>query len=723
MNNNQYASFQKSAEGFIEFFASYRHKRIVLYGLGQYTATLLSIAKDFNFIGLMDGDENNIGHEIYGLKVLGIDDVQNNADLIVINTSPFYWNLIFERIADIGIPVYFPNGEPATRKAYSQGLLSEEERCRSVEEIKNAIDDAEIISFDIYDTLVMRKVFSPQDIFKLTEQRLKCHFKREIPYREMRNRAVSSLQKENYTLEELCDKMQELYPNDDVNLYKAIELEIESAVTTVRKDMLEIYWYAVKHKKEIYLLSDMYLSSDFLLNMLTKCGIKSDKSHLWVSGEMGISKNSRCMWEKYINEVVGKKKALHIGDSQKADIEYAQEVGIQAIKIAGATDMLKEIIPTEIWSKTYSLYGSLSLGMLADELFNSPFSWKSVENKYHISTCRQFGRVVFGNVVLTYLLWLLEESRKRGISKLIFLSRDGYLLRQNYLYLIHKLHIDEAPAAEYLFISRKAVLTFAAKEQEAFLSLLALSYTGTFRNYLNDRFDLDILPEDEHANEEIQLPQDKDTVKVWMTPYYDNIYKHIANYHEVYGNYINEIEWDDRTAIVDICYTGTIQYWLSRVLNRKLTGFYWIANTSENNIFLANNKMISCFQRKEDCFAEKSEIWKNHKIVESLFTAPYGMMKTIDDSGEFISYETGQNQKYFMNRELINQGCNEYASHYISLLEKLNMRYDEIKIDSISLDSIFGNWFQGAISFSKSIKECFYHEDGFINSGKEISLF
>lgn len=723
MSSKEYASFRKSAEDFMHFFVSDQGKKIVLYGLGQYTATLLSMAKGFNFIGLMDGDENNIGREIYGLRVLGLEEVKNNADLIVINTSPFYWNLIFERIADIGLPIYFPNGEKASRRVHSQGMLSDKERCRSMKEIKKAIDDAEIISFDIYDTLIMRNVFSPQDVFNLVELQLNYRLKKTIPYQEMRNRTVSNLQKENYTLEELYDKMQELYPDDEVDVYRTIELETESAVTVARRDMVEVYQYAAKQKKTIYLLSDMYLPSAYLLKILTEHGIKCDEAHLWISGEMGISKKDRRMWEKYIEEIVGKKKALHIGDSQEADIEYAQKVGIQAIKIASAANMLKEIIPVKIWAQTYSLYGSITLGIIADELFNSPFSWRSIDNKYYISTCRQFGKIVFGNVLLTYFLWLLGESKKRRISQLVFLSRDGYFLRQDYLNLIHKLHVDGAPDVEYLFISRKAVLTLAAKEQEAFATLLAFSYSGTFQNYLNDRFDLRILSEDEHAKEEIRLPQDEDKVKEWLVPYYDNIYRQIDNYCGTYEHYVNEMEWNDGTAIVDICYTGTIQYWLSRVLDKKLTGFYWVANISENNIFRTHSEMAACFQGEEDCLAEKSEIWRNHKIVESLFTAPYGMVKTVDDSGEFVFYETGKNQKYFVNRELINQGCNEYMACYVHLLEKLNIRYDVIRVDPIFIDSMFGNWFQGGISYSESIKECFWHEDGFINSGKEKSLF
>ena len=73
MDNNQYNSFIKSAEKFIEVFEEYKNKNIVLYGLGQYTATLINLAKEYHFIGLLDGDEKNISKRVYGLKVLSLD--------------------------------------------------------------------------------------------------------------------------------------------------------------------------------------------------------------------------------------------------------------------------------------------------------------------------------------------------------------------------------------------------------------------------------------------------------------------------------------------------------------------------------------------------------------------------------------------------------------------------------------------------------------------------
>jgi len=53
----------------------------------------------------------------------------------------------------------------------------------------------------------------------------------------------------------------------------------------------------------------------------------------------------------------------------------------------------------------------------------------------------------------------------------------------------------------------------------------------------------------------------------------------------------------------------------------------------------------------------------------------------------------------------------------------MNIDIEEVEIKPTFVDNIFGCWFEGGITYSDIIKECFWHEDGFINSRKEVSLF
>lgn len=65
---------------------------------------------DFNVVGFMDRDQDKIGTLIYGLPILKKEDAEEKADLVIINTVESYWKIIFARIQDIQLPVYYRNG-------------------------------------------------------------------------------------------------------------------------------------------------------------------------------------------------------------------------------------------------------------------------------------------------------------------------------------------------------------------------------------------------------------------------------------------------------------------------------------------------------------------------------------------------------------------------------------------------------------------------------------
>ena len=113
-------NYQSEIDAFRNIFGTMKDKKIVLYGIGRYTATLLAGVSDFNFVGLMDRDENNLGKVMYGLPVIDVHEAEKTADLVIINTAETYWHIIYNRIKNINIPVYFLNGEIAKDDVINQ---------------------------------------------------------------------------------------------------------------------------------------------------------------------------------------------------------------------------------------------------------------------------------------------------------------------------------------------------------------------------------------------------------------------------------------------------------------------------------------------------------------------------------------------------------------------------------------------------------------------------
>lgn len=168
--------FEKLLQMFTNAFENYADKKIVLYGIGAFSATVIDRLTKFHIVGLMDRDPENIGKVLYGVPILSKEQAERDADLIIINMEASYWQTIYKRIQDIKGDVYYRNGQ----KAYLDNTLKCDanlEYWRSgKEELLQKINEYSTISFDIFDTLLTRKVYLPADVFSLVELRLRNEF-------------------------------------------------------------------------------------------------------------------------------------------------------------------------------------------------------------------------------------------------------------------------------------------------------------------------------------------------------------------------------------------------------------------------------------------------------------------------------------------------------------------------------------------------------------------
>lgn len=113
--------YQIEIDEFRERFEAYKNKRIIIYGIGRYTATILNGIKDYSFVGLKDKDPENAGKTSFDLPILSLEEAEEKGNLVIINTSETNWDVIYNRIKDIKIPVYYKNGQRA-------GITNKKER-------------------------------------------------------------------------------------------------------------------------------------------------------------------------------------------------------------------------------------------------------------------------------------------------------------------------------------------------------------------------------------------------------------------------------------------------------------------------------------------------------------------------------------------------------------------------------------------------------------------
>ncbi len=715
-------NYEKEAMKFGNHFNGFKHSRIILYGTGRYTATLLPrLQGQWNIVGLMDKNPEYIGKKMFGLPVLDEKEAVAKADMIIINTSGAYWQIIYQRIEHLGLPVYYQNGERAKKKDTEYEHIEYWDVTQ--EKLFNQINEHDVISFDFYDTLFQRKVYLPSEIFHMTAAQ-SVGKKAQEQYIQVRKNAGTCVGDENVSIDMIYNEVQRQmhWTNEKTDRIKAKEIELEAEQLTAREDVIAALKYAIALKKEVYIISDMYLHGKFFEQMLLKKYICVESSHIWVSCEKKVSKESGSLWKKFRNHVESK-RILHIGDNLTDDVLNAKKYDIDAFYCMSKNELMSHSSMSSILPAARSEYHMMLLGLCENRLFSKAFELGKTSGKIYFADRRDFGYVVFGPVFLSYLYWIKQKVLEEDIEHLVFLGRDGYFLKENFDYL-EKLSKDSRTRTYYLETSRQILMCASMQSAEEFSDYVRFPYRGSIHNYVEDRFGIVLSEEDDfkYGDQMIDTVRDYKMLIVLLRSYMDAIRENIDRNRKCYRQYLRNVmqpaQWTSgKIAVVDLGYYGTNQYYLSRITEQRLKGYYMMADLSENNMYCRKNKMDACACDSLKKTSETKNVYKNDLVLESFLTSPVGMITGMQDDGTFV-YDTGKkNQELFGDKIEINEGVKMFI-------------YDMVKYYSACLDNRmdvyiddFVDWWYGACldncMISEAIKRSFYNDNAFVHRGQE----
>lgn len=704
-------TFELERKRFLKNFAGYIEKKIVLYGIGRRTATLVAEDMGFKFVGLMDRDPANIGKIIYNLPILSLEMAELRADIIIINAPRTYWDIIYRRIADSKIPVFYTNGVRAEIKE-EKNMADCPYWKESSGSFERRLREYEVISFDMFDTLVARKVTRPEDIYEIVGNRLKGlkGFEKLSNFPVIRNQAISRMGGVCYTFDELYQNIQVItgLSEELIEVVKQTELSIEKILLAPRNEMINICQKMIDEGKEVYIVSDMYFSSQVLAELLSQCGLKIEKKNIIVSCEKRLNKKEGGLWKYYSEYVVNGRKAIHVGDDKKSDVEQPIAVGVDAFHVMSEVEMLCSSSVRDVYGIITNINESLLVGMVITELFGNPFGLGQFNGKVCFSDKIQWGYCVWGAVIFTFIQWLIEKSRVKGINRLIFFARDGYLLQKDYDYYCELRRGWEFPKSDYLYVSRRTVYIADIVTRESFEEWVEFPYRGKFCDFLKDRFSVNVNSDDLHSNEEIHVPGDKEKAVRWMQPYMAQV-SNVTNEERLnYLQYLETKRLENGFAVVDIGYNGNTQKKLSQILHKTLTGLYFYNDLSPENECCQKGEMIPCFQSTDDLAADQVCLFKYPLLIESLFTAPYGMIISVDEKGMMACAEAGHNQKYFGERILINKGIQKYIKDMVDLIGYIDI--EKMVGEEIFVDKLFGILFENS-TMDVELTKLFYWDD------------
>lgn len=314
-------------------------------------------------------------------------------------------------------------------------------RLNKFETIKKIIDKYEVVSFDIFDTLIKRDCNKPIDLFKMMELYLHKngyeHFQNFSYYRieaEKKARKVSS--KSEITLEEIYEQIQEFFSESESIFLKNLENEFELNLCNTNFGIKDVYDYCLYNKKKIIITSDMYLNKKVIEKILEKNGyIGYDK--LFLSSDLFLSKQDGSLYNYILKELkIDKNSIIHIGDNKNSDYIMAKKNGFNSILIRN--------------------YKS---NILINRKKNVDFSEAALHsfiNNHKKKTSDFFydlGYEANGPLLYGFSNWLHNNSINDNVEKLFFLARDGKVIREAYLKAI------ETPINNtYMYGSRRSLI-------------------------------------------------------------------------------------------------------------------------------------------------------------------------------------------------------------------------------------------------------------------------
>lgn len=428
-----------------------------------------------------------------------------------------------------------------------------------------------LASFDIFDTVLIRKCGHPRNIFYLSAKKLypdtasrredfflwRCRAEQE---------AVSRTRSKNPTLADIYDDaalagFSEYSPEELMLAEKQTEKENLVVNPTVKA--------LIEQKRgegfRICFISDMYLDSRFLADILRTSGCLQVDEPIFVSCEHAARKSDGKLFDT-VRQALRPATWQHFGDNLHSDVKMPRKKGITATPV----DTRFTPIEQRLSDRSEAMREECKLSILAG-----------------LSRC---ARILSGNdpfvsiaadyiapAYIPYVQFIFRQAQSDGVKQLYFLSRDSYILlksAQQFLpeYSGIRLH--------YLFLSRKSLMLPYLAETSKTTFLEALDQKNVLRKRVSSLLGLLSTDAQELAASGITFAYDKITnrgqaddflSKIFESDYTPVLQSRAKECHRMLLEYLRQegVLNGEKSAMVDVGWLGTSRLMLNAILKQS----------------------------------------------------------------------------------------------------------------------------------------------------------
>ncbi|MBQ8603615.1 MAG: glycosyltransferase [Oscillospiraceae bacterium] len=529
--------------------------------------------------------------------------------------------------------------------------------------LKNKIDKAKLVSFDIFDTLLFRKTNTPETVFDLVGRNFGIHGFRKLRIDRQHEASRRQYRQFAYPHADMDRIYEVLGENTDIPVdwqkVKQFEIQLEMDALVANRDMLEIYQYAKSKGKRVVATSDMYLFAATLYEALAKNGY-ADIDHVYCSADEHKAKFNRDLFELVRQkENLPYRAILHIGDKDRDDGEFPSAYGMDTFVYhhAGEMDKVKNVSGSDVDNGLYKILYDDEKGF-----------WYNL------------GLEVGGPMYMGLYRYVLEKT-KNCDKKIYFLSRDGY----NLYHIFRRNGFDNT---EYLYTSRRALLMASVTEMndEDIASLPPYTFgqtVGEVLDYLGVCRDEITTLEQVGFSSFDDVIATEENIKAFRRLYVldkDVFLRYCADERKNALAYFDSIGFFDADSVCFDCgWQGS-----SQVLIEK---FKKAVNKDTQQYFIyfgiKNGEKSFRQMRGKDYSAYLFDFYRNYALqydiardmnvalYELFFSAPHESVYRYGENGTVI-FEEGRGEK---EKQDMLEGIYDFISVGIDFVEKYNVEY------------------------------------------------
>lgn len=472
--------------------------------------------------------------------------------------------------------------------------------------VRKLVLQADVVSFDIFDTLLFRPYVRPIDLFLHIEKHCNAPFFMPCRVAAEWSARQKHPEKLDITLDDIYDEI-----DNNFKSFKQIEMDWERMVLRPNPEMKEIWDFARENGKKIVVASDMYLPTEFIADVLDKNGF-GNYDKLYVSGDINQTKARGVLFDTIIQDMgVQPKKILHIGDNKRSDYKRPREHGLRAYLYPHLvkTFLRNNIRMSQFYREQWDNLGASILVAIAAMRDQQARLGMKIAKNYWDKIGYEYG----GPVIYGYTRWIEKTAAGQGINHLMFVARDGYTLQRVFNTFNDTIKNSYIYAPRFLnLICRLDYWKKDTKQSGAIIEYFRKNDARIEKLAANQRFEK------------------------WAD-FHDFIQNNIDLFAELAGvereNYkrylLQNANADDKIGVIDTISSGALssQKLIQDVLNTEIRGMYW---SVLNNHFARMYRYSQLLKKDRE---DKYIITKNWNFMEFLMTAPEYPIKNLTHDG------------------------------------------------------------------------------------------